>query len=54
MRTMVTSLVLAYGQPVSPFWAKVKAYLPVALTLATITLGALAAGAPMGVQRPGL
>ena len=49
MRTMLTALLLAYGHPVSPFWAKVKAYLPVALTLGTITLGALAAGAPAEV-----
>ncbi len=48
MRALLTRVLLAYGHPVSPFWAKVKAYLPVALVLGAVALGALAAGAPMG------
>ena len=44
MRNMLTSLLQAYGRPVSPFWAKVKTYLPVALVLGTVDRPAEPAG----------
>ena len=47
MRNMLTTLLPAYGQPASAFCARVKAYVPVALALGTVAMGALAAGAPV-------
>jgi hypothetical protein len=44
MRTVLTAA-LANWQPTTPFWARVKLYLPISLVLGAIAASAMAGGA---------